>query len=107
MCVCVRIMCENVEDDDDDDVEDEVEDEDDNAEDEVEDKNKPLKQADSALRMACVYWFSEIVKKMDRAQNLLFLIVQIEVYWFQGLKAMERGTLGTFFCLGCAWVTFF
>ena len=40
-----------------------VEDEDDNAEDEVEDKNKPLKQADSALRMACVYWFSEIVKK--------------------------------------------
>ena len=62
-------MCENVEDDDDDDdddVEDEVEDEedeDDNAEDEVEDKNKPLKQADSALRMACVYWFSEIVKK--------------------------------------------
>ena len=46
--------------------------------------------------MACVYWFSEIVKKMDRAQNLLFLIVQIEIYWFQGLKAMERGTLGTF-----------
>ena len=38
--MCVRIMCENVEDDD-DDVEDEVEDEDDNAEDEVEDKNKP------------------------------------------------------------------
>ena len=33
---------------------------------------------------------------MDRAQNLLFLIVQIEIYWFQGLKAMERGTLGTF-----------